>query len=663
MRVSRVLLGLGAVFAIVLGVIVWALLASSPATTQVQYSTATVLRGSLAETLTSTGTLTAADVAAVTPGVSGQVASVASVTVGSQVQAGQELATLINPQLAQTLISNQRTLAQAQVSLQVAESSTAPASAALALREAEQHLTATEQNVQNAEATLTSDQAALVAAQAAPQALTVQAPQAGIVRGLSLTPGQNANGGPVATIASAHWLEVDLEVPQTGVPALTVGQPLSVATDGVVAGGELTAVGSAPTRISHNIAYIPLTGQVQWLPGLAPGMDVGVSVGGGAPGTLPTYSINGTLGYLDRAVVTPAVPGTVAQVEVSDHAVVTAGQAILVLSNPALADNLTKAQQAVQQAMEQLGGAQGSLADAHAALSIAQTAVHTAAIQHAADVAAAQAQVQNQQTALAATQASIAELTVSAPLAGRIASITATPGAQVGAQTALFTIVAPGSLNLTLQVPQSSIDQIHLGQQATLTSDAAPGQQFTATVSGKAPVGVDTNGITNFTVTLSLQQAAGLLPGMAANAAITLQAVQGALLVPLEAVHGIGIGSGTVSLPTHARRASTSASTSATSPWVAVLQQGGTFSEAPVQLGINNGLDVQITSGLTAGQRIVTSDLAELTKQTKLSVLGRVFHHTTQRTAGAPVKKSPGGRTAPTRKGPHKTGAARKAKA
>jgi hypothetical protein len=75
--------------------------------------------------------------------------------------------------------------------------------------------------------------------------------------------------------------------------------------------------------------------------------------------------------------------------------------------------------------------------------------------------------------------------------------------------------------------------------------------------------------------------------------------------------------------------------------WVAVLQSGGAFAKVPVKLGINNGLDVQVMSGLSAGEQIVTSDLAELTPQTKLSLLGRIFHRTPQRTAGVPPK--PGG--------------------
>ncbi len=644
MYLTRVLLGLGAVFAVVVGAIAWALLASRPATTQVQYASAAVRRGAVAETLTATGTLAAADVVQVTPGVAGQIASLPTVAVGSTVTAGQVLATLTNPQLTQAVATDQRNVAQAKLNLQIAQDSSAVATAGLAVQQAQQHVTVAQQNLQAAQTALTAAQAALAQAQAQAAELTVRAPAAGIVRGLALMPGESVgSGAPVAMVASTHWLAVTLELPQTAIPQLAVGQPLTAASNGVVAGGQLTGIGSAAARVQDNVAYLPVTGQVQWVAGLAPGMDVVVETGptsvvGGT--STPADTADGTLQYLNREAVVPGVGGTVTALVVADHAPVAADAPLLLLSNPTLQEAVTKAQAAVEQAQQQVTDDQVAVTDAQAALALAQTGAGGAALQSGAALAAAESQVQTEEAALANDATSLAALTVRSPVGGRIASVTATPGAQVGAQSTLFTLVAPGSLNLVLQVPQSNIDQIHLGQAATVTSDAVPGQSFPALVSAEAPVGVDTNGITNFNVTLSLQQGGGLLPGMAADAAITLKSVRAALLVPLEAVHGIGIGSGTVALPANPAKGGKSgkAGRGTGGAWVAVLRSGGTFAKVPVVLGINNGLDVQVTSGLTAGERIVTSDLAELTPQTKLSLLGRIFHRAPQRTAGATAK-------------------------
>jgi RND family efflux transporter MFP subunit len=500
--------------------------------------------------------------------------------------------------------------------------------------------------------------------QAATADLTLRPPYAGIVHGLSLMIGQSVGTStPVAMIASRHWLQVNLELPQTAIPQLAVGQPLTVASNGVIAGGQLTDIGAAPARVQNNISYIPVTGQVQWEAGLAPGMDVVVETGpistiGGI--STPVDSADATLQYLNRAAIVPGVSGTVSALDVADHAQVGADQAVLLLSNQTLQDAIMKAQAVVVQAQQQVADDKAAVADAQTALALANAGAENATVQHVASLAAAESQLQTQEANLAADEGSVADLTVRAPIGGRIASIAATPGAQVGAQGSLFTVVAPGNLNLVLQVPQSNIDQIGLGEAATVTSDAVPGQSFTALVSAESPVGVDTNGITNFNVTLSVEEGRGLLPGMAADATITLKSVHSALLVPLEAVHGIGIGSGTVALPPNGGKAGKSAR--AAQPvggaWVAVLQNGGTFAKVPVRLGINNGLDVQVLSGLSAGEQIVTSDLAELTAQTKLSLLGRIFHRAPQRTAGVPSKpgvgkknQTPARRARPTAKG------------
>lgn len=644
----RVVIGLATVFVLVAGGISWMLLASRPADTQVRYATAAVRQGPIAQQLTATGTLTAAQVLPVTAGVGGQILTVTPVTVGSSVQSGQVLATLINPQLAETVQADTNAVAQARANLQLTQQATGVVSAQLAVQQAQQHVVGAEQTLQNAQAALTAAQATLAQAQAAPAQLTVRAPVAGIVRGLAAETGQTVGANQqLATIASQRWLQVNLQLPQPDIAQLVVGQPLQVVSNGVVATGQLTAIGAAPARVVGAIADIPVSGQVQWVAGLAPGMEVTVETGpstdvGGL--SIPADSATGTLAYLDLQAVVPGIGGTVAGVVVADHADVVAGQALVLLANPNLQTAIANAGTGVQQAEQQVADDQAALADARSSLAIAQADAQNAAQQHAAQLQAAENQLQMQELTLQNDQASLADLAVRAPIAGQIASVSATVGAQVGAQSVLFNILAPGTLNLTMPVPQSNIDQVRLGQKATVTTDAVPGRSFGATVTAKSPVGVDTNGITNFSVTLSLTDAQGLLPGMAANAVITLKAVGHALLVPLEAVHGIGIGAGTVALPSH-RTHGTRAKQASSAPWVAVLASNGTFTKVPVTLGINNGLDVQVTTGLHVGQRIVTSSLAALAPQTKLSVLGRVFHRAPQRTPGAVLRR--GGKAAP----------------
>jgi HlyD family secretion protein len=254
--------------------------------------------------------------------------------------------------------------------------------------------------------------------------------------------------------------------------------------------------------------------------------------------------------------------------------------------------------------------AQGKYAAAQAALNAAQAAVATAEagaqqVQAAqADVAqseeqvaaaqqqanAAQSQVQTEQAQVAAQAAALrnaqvaaGDATITAPFSGNVTARNLDPGAYVGPSnsTAILTIADLDHLKVVVNVGEDALPALHAGDRAQIRADAFPGRTFQGVVSRIAS-GIDATTRTA-QVEIDIQNPGHRLqPGMSATARLTAGSHQ-ALLVPLSALVDAG-----------------------STPYVWVVQPGSTVTQRFVSTGQTAGSDVEITSGLTPADLIVT---------------------------------------------------------
>jgi HlyD family secretion protein len=147
------------------------------------------------------------------------------------------------------------------------------------------------------------------------------------------------------------------------------------------------------------------------------------------------------------------------------------------------------------------------------------------------DVAAAQAQVD-------AAQAILNLAHVSAPFRGTVGTATSKVGDQVAAGTVAFQIDDLSTLCVDVDVSEVDIPHIKIGQPATLTLDAFPGQSFPGQVTDISTGGHNVSGTINFTVTIQFSgQTGAVRPGMTVSAEIDASQGQSALLIPGRAIH------------------------------------------------------------------------------------------------------------------------------
>ncbi|KRA81235.1 efflux RND transporter periplasmic adaptor subunit [Altererythrobacter sp. Root672] len=185
-------------------------------------------------------------------------------------------------------------------------------------------------------------------------------------------------------------------------------------------------------------------------------------------------------------------------------------------------------------------------------------------------------------------------VTVSTPAGGTIKSLGVRSGMTVGQGQTLAEINGLGTVWLDAAVPESAAGLVRVGQGATASLTAFPGESFAGRVTAILPSVQEAS--RTLTVRIELPNRGGRLrPGMFATVGFTGDG-RSALLVPTEAVIRTG------------RRA-----------LVMLALNGGRYQPAEVQLGREAGGQTEIIAGLAAGERVITSGQFLIDSEASLS--------------------------------------------
>jgi RND family efflux transporter MFP subunit len=227
--------------------------------------------------------------------------------------------------------------------------------------------------------------------------------------------------------------------------------------------------------------------------------------------------------------------------------------------------------------------AQATLTDAQAAAAAQQDASARS------QVRTQEAQAAARQAALASARLGLAEATIAAPFHGIVVSRSLDPGAYVtpGTSTPIVQIVDLDRIDVLVNVTEAVLPALRVGAPAAIQVDAYPGRTFSARVSRIAG-GIDPTSRT-VQVEIDLPNPGRLLrPGMYATVALSAGAGTPVLIVPLTALGTAG--------DRHF-------------VWVVT---GGAAHERQVTVGQALGDAVEIASGLTEGDLVVTKGIALL---------------------------------------------------
>lgn len=200
-----------------------------------------------------------------------------------------------------------------------------------------------------------------------------------------------------------------------------------------------------------------------------------------------TLQFSARVATLSRVEIGSTVTGRVAQVRVREGARVQRGEVLLHLETDELRAAEAQAVASERQAEATLQAARATLARAE---QLVKQNFYSAAqldeARRALDVA--QAQLGAARAAVGAARARLEQARIEAPAAARVLARMVEPGQIVQPGKALMSLALEGPTQLLAQVDERFLDQLRVGQPATVVADAYPGQRFAARVLSIAPL-------------------------------------------------------------------------------------------------------------------------------------------------------------------------------
>lgn len=311
-------------------------------------------------------------------------------------------------------------------------------------------------------------------------------------------------------------------------------------------------------------------------------------------------SLADTIAQNDQSVAQANATLSAAQAQLaSDTASLPPGDPQLAKDQTAVANAQSSLSAAQLKATLSLHQAQAQVDSANLNLTTAQ---HNYALKvapaTAAQIASDQAAVAQAQQALATLQATGASIT--SPIDGTVTVVNVKVGQTVSggsgngsasastssgsSTTGQVEVMDLSHLQIAGQASETDIAKLKLDQPATVTATALGSDTVVGTVCSLSVVGTQISGVTSFGVTVCLDGSnATLRVGMSATASVVTDRADNAMLVPSLSVKTVG-GQQVVTV---------------------LGADGKTQTNVPVTVGLTNGSETQILSGLSGSETVV----------------------------------------------------------
>jgi HlyD family secretion protein len=258
---------------------------------------------------------------------------------------------------------------------------------------------------------------------------------------------------------------------------------------------------------------------------------------------------------------------------------------------------------AYQQATTQLDSAQYTLA---------QDQTH-------ADVVAAGDQVESAQSQEAQAQSNLTDANIIAPFSGYISTISGNPGMWTGGgavasgtstATQFEIIMTSTQLEIDGDVNEADISKVSIGQLVTFTVDTYPTTTFTGRIIALSPSATTVSNVQMYEARMSIDDYSKLKSGLPATISIITASANNVLIVPKTALlyvrtYQASLAKSSKVKQSAANAGGSTAAQSAASSSVVMLVNGQPQVKKVVT-GLTDSVNVEIISGLNAGDLVVT---------------------------------------------------------
>ena len=198
-----------------------------------------------------------------------------------------------------------------------------------------------------------------------------------------------------------------------------------------------------------------------------------------------------------------------------------------------------------------------------------------------ASVESARAQLRQAQASYESVRDQVGDIEIYAEADGEVTAVYPETGKLLPAGTPVMDITNYSAMKATIKVDEYDVGALRLGNDAAVTVNALE-KELTGKVSDLSKKATTANGISYFTADITLPEDQTLLEGMSVEVKVLNQSVENATTISMKALQF----------------------DYENNPYVYCLDEKGKMVQRPVQVGINDGLTVEILEGLTPGETV-----------------------------------------------------------
>lgn len=311
-----------------------------------------------------------------------------------------------------------------------------------------------------------------------------------------------------------------------------------------------------------------------------------------------TAPVRGNLEMTDRAHLSFGVTGTVSEILVARGDSVEEGQVLALLDAPSLELNVEMAEVQVETARAQLRAARAQYEKAldgwevpegweflEEMLEFLAGSLGREEATARANLDMAELNLELAKLSLEAADLNLKMAVIEAPFDGVVADITIAEGQQISAATMAapaVSLLGADRMEMRGFIDELDISTVEAGQNVTITLDALPDEELHGKVAFVSPMGTVMFGVVSYETVITIEDShEGVRDGMSASADIIIERREDVLLVSNRAIRGT-------------REA----------PLVHVYVDGQ-VEEREVTLGLSDGINTEVLSGLEEGEEAV----------------------------------------------------------
>jgi len=303
-----------------------------------------------------------------------------------------------------------------------------------------------------------------------------------------------------------------------------------------------------------------------------------------------TVLADGSLEMPDKAYLSFGTTGTVEEVLVDEGNNVTEGQVLARLDAQSLNSSVEMAELQVEIAQKQVKAARAQYEIALINLDESTSMVSEEVLELQVDVAkasweTAKLNLEIAELSLESAELNLEKAVIVAPFDGVVADISITEGKEISTAalaTPSISLVDTSEIEMRGFIDEIDIAIVQLGQEANILLDALPDEEINGRVTFISPVGTIRAGVVSYDTTITLENPiAGLRDGMSATAEVIIERRDDVLMIPNRAIRG-----------------------TLENPKVVVLVDKQE-EEREITLGLTDGINTEVLSGLEEGEKVV----------------------------------------------------------